>query len=109
MKPHPELVPWFVGSMLSLMIIGIPASHFSRNIALKKRIYRFCIVAAAVLFIFFSIAINGELKDLLFIVPTMGLITFMNLRNRRFCDTCGQSLYAYSKPELCTKCGSKFV
>ena len=85
--------------------------YFSRNIAAKKRYYRWIIISGAV---FFVIMIYGmPLPVILFFVgPALVLITYLNIRNTKICHLCGKVLYNYhwlSKMEYCSKCGATLL
>ncbi|OHX19589.1 hypothetical protein BI344_17540 [Chromobacterium sphagni] len=43
-----------------------------------------------------------------FLLPFLMLITFLNLRNTRFCDACGATQYSrgVSRPRHCSRCGA---
>jgi hypothetical protein len=44
------------------------------------------------------------------LAPAVALITFLNLRSVKFCNTCGKTLInqiPFTAPKFCSKCGAK--
>lgn len=109
MKPHPEVFVWFLGTWIALALISV-LLHFSRDVKRKKRLLPVFTVSVGVLFSIFVLIMSGEPKTVLFVVPATALITFMNLRLIKVCESCGRTVYNnvwYSKMEFCSKCGAK--
>ena len=110
MKGHPEIVPIFVGVWIVLGIVNVWLFYFDRNVARKKRLVPIFIVSAGVLFAGFVFLITGEPKVMLFVIPAVAIITLLNLRTIRVCESCGRTLQSaipFWKPEYCSKCGAK--
>lgn len=86
--------------------------HFHRNTALKRRVFPVFVIATAVVFggfIYFAMG-RQQPQVLLVAVPALVLISFLNIRQIRFCDSCGKTLYrqpVFSRPQFCPHCGGK--
>jgi len=109
MKGHPEFYPWFVGIWIVLMILGF-WFYFSKNIELKKRWFPIFMVGGGVLFVGFVLLLSGQPMFLIIVIPGVTLITYLNIRNTKFCESCGRTVYNhmwFSKIEYCAKCGAK--
>lgn len=84
--------------------------HFNNDAALKRKIWPVFSVGTSILFlafVWFS-GIKGE--AMYFMVFAIILITGLNLKSVKFCDSCGKTLdnqSPFSKQEFCPKCGNK--
>ncbi len=109
---HPEearLMSFFFPIWAIFVISGL-FFWFNKNAALKRRLFPYFMIAAAlvmVIFVFFS----GIPPQALFIViPAVALISFLNIRSIKFCDSCGRTINSqnpFSPAEYCQKCGAK--
>jgi hypothetical protein len=62
-----------------------------------------------VLFLTFVALMDFPRPFFLFLIPAVALMTFLNLRNTKFCDACGKTLInqnPFSPPAFCSKCGA---
>ncbi len=96
------------------VILGISSFlflQFNRNAALKRRIFPGFVVGVGVVFgCFVAYMSRGHLQVLFVAVPMITLITFLNLRKTRFCDSCGRTLYQqpiFSSSQFCPRCGAQ--
>ena len=85
--------------------------HFNRDAKLKKRVFPFFVVGVGVIFGTFAAYTTGWHPAVLMVMlPLVGLITFLNLRTTKFCDSCGRTLYRQSlfgPSKFCPHCGSE--
>ncbi len=112
MKPHPEILPWFVGTWIVLGVLSIWFYFIDRNIQRKKRIFPILNIGGGILFIVFTLFMMGQPMILIIAVPGVALITFLNIRNIKICESCGRTVYNntwFSKMEFCSKCGAKLT
>jgi hypothetical protein len=110
MKPHEEIVPFFFAVWVILGVGSALFFHFNRDAQLKKRLMPFFIIGTGVLFALFVLIMTGQPRILLFLVPAVALISWMNLRIINVCNACGRTVYNnvwFSKAEYCSKCGAK--
>jgi|SRR5690242_1869232 hypothetical protein len=110
MRAHPEIVPWFFGVWVTLAVVGLWGTYLDKNVARKKRSIPTFIVAAGVLFLGFVLLITGDLRALVFALPAVALITFLNLRQFRVCSACGRTIHSgmwFAKAQYCPKCGAR--
>jgi hypothetical protein len=81
----------------------------SSDVALKQRVMRWGAVGTSLLFIGFALAITREPWMLLFLVPAVALISFLNIKLSKFCASCGATLYNYNwfvRMRYCSRCGA---
>ncbi len=104
----------FVPFMVVWAALGISSFlffHFCRNAALKRRLFPPFIVIIGVIFGCFIAYISHAYLQVLFLaIPTISLISFLNIRQTRFCDACGRTLYKqplFSRPQFCPRCGAE--
>lgn len=110
MRPHPEAVPWFIGTWIVLGAASVWMNVFDKDVARKKRLLTPFIVGTGVLFAGFTLMISGSLRLQLFLAPAVALITWLNLRMIKVCESCGSTVFNnvwFSKMEYCSKCGAK--
>ena len=110
MKAHPEITPWFIGVWIALAVVGLWAIYLDRNIARKKRLVPVFIVGVGVIFAIFVLVMTGDLRIMVFVIPAVALITFLNLRQIRVCPTCGRTIHSgmwFTRADYCPKCGGR--
>ena|SRR6266496_3773201 len=110
MKAHPELAPWFFGTWVVLGLCSVWLFFLNRNVAQKKRLLPIFIIGIGILFAGFVFLMTGDLTVMVFVVPAVALISFLNLRLIKVCENCGRTVYNnvwFSKMEYCSKCGAK--
>lgn len=84
--------------------------QFNKNAALKRRLWPRFVIGTSVLFIAFGWLIGFKGQQIFFVVPVLMLITVLNLRAMKFCDSCGKTIYVrppFSTADFCPKCGVK--
>jgi len=92
------------------IVLGIASAAFfygSNNVGLKRKIFPLWILFVGSLFLFFVSYTQGHFSW--FPVLPIALITFLNIKNTKFCAACGKtqinrSLTAPQK--FCSNCGS---
>jgi hypothetical protein len=105
-----NIFPIFFGTWIVLGLSSFAFFHFSKDAALKRKVLPVMSVSTGILFLGFIwlMGVRGEAMYLA--VPAVILISLMNLRVTKFCDSCGRTLFnqnPFSKTEFCPKCGSK--
>lgn len=81
--------------------------YWKGSLEAKRRWHPRIVIGAGVLFLGF-IAISMPVA-LTLAVPSVALITFLNLKFIRFCPACGVTLVQnppWSAPRFCSKCGA---
>ena len=95
------------------VVMGIGSFAFfqiSKNASLKRRLWPCVAIGAGVLFIAFVWVMGFKGQAVFFVVPFVALITVLNLRAMKFCDSCGKTIHVqppFSAVNFCPKCGSK--
>ena len=100
----------FMGLFVILGIAGNILFFTGKNVAFKKKYFSWYVIAAGVLFGLSIIATGMEFIGLMIFIPAIALITFMNLRAIKFCDSCGKTIVSsawLSKVNFCSNCGAK--
>jgi hypothetical protein len=67
-------------------------------------------VLTGLLFVAFSYWVAPDPRILLYVVPAVAFITFINLRATKFCPSCGayhQSMGPFYRVRFCRKCGAE--
>ena len=103
----------FVPFMVVWVALGISSGlffYFSRNTALKRRIFPPFVIFIGIIFgCFVAYMSRGHWQVLFVTVPIIALISFLNIRKTRFCDACGRTLYQQpicSPSQYCPRCGA---
>jgi hypothetical protein len=86
--------------------------HFNRSAALKRQIWPVFNVVIGLIFGGFVYFIMGRAQPqvLFLMIPAVILVSFLNIRTTRFCDSCGKTLYRqpiFARRRFCPHCGSE--
>lgn len=109
MNPE-EIFPIFFGTWIVLGVIGGVIFFVGKDAKLKRKLWPPFVIGTSILFIFFVYLMGFGGEVMYIMVPAVILITFLNLRSTKFCDSCGKTVInqnIISKSEFCSKCGSK--
>lgn len=106
--------PVFFAFFVVWAILGISSFlffHLNRDAKTKKKIFPFFVIGVGIIFSTF-VAWSSDWAPfvLFFFIPAVGLITFLNLRTTKFCESCGRTLYKQSlldPPRFCPHCGNQ--
>jgi hypothetical protein len=106
--PEGFIVLWVVWAALSA---GTWLFYMrNRDAALKRRVLRVQMPLVAIAFLAIVVVMLWpHLEVLVIMVPAVALITWLNLRNTKFCDACGATLINQnwlSGPRHCSRCGA---
>ena len=109
--PPREFVIFMVFWVL-LGIISFLFFQFNRNAALKLSIWPIFVVMIGIIFGGFLFYMLGRQQPqvLYFAIPAIIIISFLNIRRIRFCDSCGKTLHRqpiFSRTQFCPYCGAK--
>ncbi len=102
----------FVVFMVAWLLLGAGSAAFfwlSKDVELKKWLHPRLTIAAAVLFGGFTIWWMGWWPAPI-MVPALVLITWLNIRNTRWCPGCGRMIMNqafFIRAEFCQKCGAR--
>src|ERR1700737_2781954 len=78
------------------IVIGIGATCFffgSKNAKLKRRVFPWFVIGAGATFVVYVILTTDRSPFELLFFPVIGLITFLNIRMTKFCDSCGAMIF----------------
>ena len=95
---------------VTLGIVGFFLFFFSKNVEFKKKYYPWYVISAGVLFALLMLMTGMPIFPLVIFLPVIALITYLNLRNIKFCDSCGKTIVNrawFSKVNYCSNCGAK--
>lgn len=90
-----DAVPVFVVVWVALGLASFLFFQFNRNTALKRTVFPIFIIVIGIIFGGFVYFIMGRLHPqiLYLAIPAIILISFLNIRTTRFCDSCGRTLF----------------
>jgi len=105
----------YFGFVIFWVILGLSSFlffHFSRNTALKRKLFPVFTILMGVIFGVFIYCTTARVEPriLYFMVPAIVLLSVVNIRKTRFCDSCGKTLYQqpiFGPTQLCRHCGGK--
>ena len=104
--------PVFFAFFVFWAILGISAFlffHLNRDAKLKKKVFPVFVIGVGVIFGTFVAWMSGwQPFVLLAFLPMVGLVTFLNLRTTKFCESCGRTIYKqplFSPSRFCPHCG----
>ncbi len=107
----------FVATWVVLGVTGFIVFFLSRDAAFKRKWFPRYIVLTGVLFVLFVSAMTvagsnsfASLWMLVFVVPALTLICYLNLKFTKFCGKCGATIVDhnwFSPTRFCSKCGAK--
>lgn len=106
-----RVFPIFFGVWIVLGVFSAAFFFLNNNAALKRKVHPPFVIGIGVLFIIFGV-LMGFGRDAFFfivIVPAVAVITILNLRNTKFCGSCGKTLISqnpFTPPKFCSKCGT---
>jgi hypothetical protein len=109
----------FIGTWVVLGIGGFIVFYSRRDVAFNRKWFPRYAILAGVLFVFFSTTLTvlqsrsfSALGLLVFMVPMVVLIIYLNIKFTRFCDKCGATAIDYnwfSPMKFCSKCGAELI
>ena len=107
----------FIAFMLVWCLLGLTSFlffHFNRNATLKRRVFPAFMIVVGAMFLGVVYYFIGWQQPLVFVgaVPAVVVISYLNIRMTRFCESCGRTLYRqplFSKPRFCSHCGAKLT
>jgi len=101
--------PSFAAFFVIWILLGIGSWVFyaKASYETKKSAHPFLMIGLGVVFLLFAESTMGWKLPLIFPLFLV-LITFLNIRNTRFCRQCNATLYnqAFTRPRFCSKCGA---
>ena len=97
-----------MGVWIALIAVQLWLSYGSRNVALIKRLVPALYVVMNAVFILFAALISRSLLFvLLYIVPPLALVSLLNYKLIKICESCGRTNRKYfSRRRLCPRCGA---
>lgn len=103
-----RVFPFFMGTWLVLAVVSFLLFYRGGDADRKRRLFPPFTVGVAILFLGFVALMGWPPSMLVLMAPVVGLITFLNLRNTQFCDSCGRVVptRGFSRPKYCPRCGA---
>lgn len=105
-----SVFPIFFGVWMLLGLGSFAFFHLNRNAVLKRKVWPIVVLLSGILFIGFIWKMGIRGNGVYMAVPAVVLISLLNLRATKFCDSCGRTLHnqgLFSAAEYCPKCGVK--
>ena len=102
---------WFFLLWIFLGLVGLWLFYINKDVRLKNRLFPWFVIVPGVLFSVFAYSRFRQPRILLFILPAVALISYLNLRSIRFCEACGAMVHNtfLARPSFCPKCGGAVV
>jgi hypothetical protein len=110
------LIACFLGTWIVLFCVNVYVLFGRRDASFKRKWFRRMVFLTSGLFILFvaAIAASSGLPIpwpflLCFLVPTVILIAWLNLKLTKFCDHCGATILPGNflvRPRYCPRCGT---
>jgi hypothetical protein len=97
---------------IALGISGFFLFYVNKDIRFKKRYFPWFSIFTGVLFISFVLGTGFPVQVLFLMVPAVTLITYLNIKSTKFCDSCGRTIINqmwFNKIEYCGRCGAKLI
>ncbi len=111
-NPNPDEVwPIFVGVWIVLGAASFVIFFLGEDAQLKRKLWPPFVIGSGILFLLFGYILGFRGEALYFMVPAVAVITGINLKSTKFCDSCGKTAFTqslFSAPKFCAKCGAKF-
>lgn len=88
-------------------LTGFLFFKFYKNIYVKKIVFPIFVIFTGIVFAYFTWSLMGYRSDpfLLFVFfPMIALISFLNIKNTRFCLNCGNIAYSQNWLKRITEC-----
>src|SRR5712692_8386308 len=107
MNAHDRFAVFFA-AWIVLAISGVLFYYVYDNVEVKRKAHPWLMCFLAALFVFFVLWISEQTAVLVLVIPAAGLITFLNIRNTKFCRKCGAVLYNhnwFTQMNYCSRCG----
>jgi len=73
-------------------VISFVIFFLGKNAALKRKLWPPFVIGTGLLFVFFVYLMGFGDQAMYMMVPAVILITFLNLRATKFCDSCGKTI-----------------
>lgn len=104
-----KIFPVFFGTWVVLGILSFYLFFIRDDYGFKVKYFKF-VILVGILFLGFVTAMGIPLQVFIIMVPSVALITLLNIKFTRFCKDCGKTIInnvPFAKIEFCPKCGSK--
>lgn len=105
-----DIFPIFFGTWVVLGLGSFAFFHFNKDPTLKRKVWPVMVISTGALFLGFIWLMGFRGEVMYMAAPAVILISLLNLRATKFCDSCGRTLYnqgLFSKAGFCPKCGNK--
>jgi hypothetical protein len=106
----PVVVVFFFTVWFVLGLTGLALFHFNKDVKFKKKYFRWYLISAGAIFFTFLLTFGPPVGVVLFFGAALVLITYVNIKNTLFCDSCAKTIYNrmwFSKISYCARCGAK--
>lgn len=97
------------GHLIVLGVSGFVVFFLSRDVNRKRRLFPGFTVLTGILFVGFVWAMGFSGGIVLAAIPIVALISWLNIRQTRFCDACGRTvvtMFPGQRPRYCHQCGA---
>ncbi len=99
----------YFGVWAALAIADLYLLFGTKNAKLKRILFPLLVIFAGVWVLLFIVFLGFPRHVLYIAIPSVILITILNLKLTKFCDACGSVVRGefFSVPKQCNNCGAK--
>ncbi len=98
--------PVFAATWVLLGVLGFYLFYLGKDADFKRKWFPRWIALIGVLFVLFIALTGFPMQMLLFGFPGILLISWLNIRQTRFCSSCGRMVWSsapFTQPDFCSK------
>lgn len=106
---RPELIFTVFLAVWIALLAAVSLFYSRGSLAAKRRFHPFVVVGGALIFLGFVTLIMPA-STFVVIVPAVALVSFLNYKMTKFCNTCGATviqLPPWTASPTCLKCGGR--
>jgi hypothetical protein len=105
-----QVFPIFAVTWVILGVGSFIFFSYNKNAALKRKAWPIMVIGAGALFLTFGWLMGFRGQPMYFMAPFVLLITALNLKGTKFCDSCGKTIMArspFTSTRFCPDCGTE--
>lgn len=108
MHPDETISMILIAIWFFLGLIGFCIFSVVKSAALKRKLWALFVIVVGVLFVAYSYYISADAFVLYVVSLFVILISILNIKLTKFCDSCGKMVISqafFARPKYCSKCG----
>jgi hypothetical protein len=108
---RPELIFAVFLAVWIALLAAVSLFYWKGSLAAKRRFHPYVVVGGALIFLGFVTVIMPA-STFVVIVPAVALVSFLNYKMTKFCNTCGATVIQrppWTASPTCLKCGGEVI